>query len=83
VQGHHGDKGAARADVVLPAAAYTEKAGLYANLEGRVQVVVGGRMGEGGGDARPGGCAQAGGVRIELLASTQAAWLPPTSPCCP
>eukprot|EP00798_Chlamydomonas_sp_ICE-L_P030410 gene30410-35415_t len=36
-QGHHGDKGAARADVVLPGAAYTEKAGLYANFEGRVQ----------------------------------------------
>ena len=36
-QGHHGDRGAARADVVLPGAAYTEKAGTYANLEGRVQ----------------------------------------------
>lgn len=36
-QGHHGDKGAARADVVLPGAAYTEKAGLYVNFEGRVQ----------------------------------------------
>lgn len=36
-QGHHGDKGAARADVVLPGAAYTEKTGLYVNLEGRVQ----------------------------------------------
>jgi NADH dehydrogenase/NADH:ubiquinone oxidoreductase subunit G len=37
VQGHHGDKGAARADVVLPGAAYTEKAGTYVNFEGRVQ----------------------------------------------
>ncbi|KIZ05603.1 NADH dehydrogenase (ubiquinone) Fe-Sprotein 1 [Monoraphidium neglectum] len=36
-QGHHGDKGAARADVVLPGAAYTEKSGTYVNLEGRVQ----------------------------------------------
>jgi anaerobic selenocysteine-containing dehydrogenase len=36
-QGHHGDKGAARADVVLPGAAYTEKSGLYVNFEGRVQ----------------------------------------------
>ncbi|KAF8071212.1 NADH dehydrogenase [ubiquinone] iron-sulfur protein 1 [Scenedesmus sp. PABB004] len=36
-QGHHGDKGAARADVVLPGAAYTEKAGTYVNFEGRVQ----------------------------------------------
>src|SRR3546814_3975058 len=36
-QGHHGDKGAHRADVVLPGAAYTEKDGLYVNTEGRVQ----------------------------------------------
>lgn len=36
-QGHHGDKGAARADVILPGAAYTEKNGLYVNTEGRVQ----------------------------------------------
>ena len=36
-QGHHGDAGAARADVILPGAAYTEKEGLYVNLEGRVQ----------------------------------------------
>jgi len=36
-QGHHGDKGAHRADVILPGAAYTEKDGTYVNLEGRVQ----------------------------------------------
>jgi len=36
-QGHHGDAGAHRADVVLPGAAYTEKDGIYVNLEGRVQ----------------------------------------------
>ncbi|HEY4343257.1 MAG TPA: NADH-quinone oxidoreductase subunit NuoG [Parvibaculum sp.] len=36
-QGTHGDKGAHRADVILPGAAYTEKDGLYANTEGRVQ----------------------------------------------
>ncbi|MDE8654167.1 NADH-quinone oxidoreductase subunit NuoG [Novosphingobium album (ex Liu et al. 2023)] len=36
--GHHGDKGAHAADVVLPAAAYTEKAGTYVNTEGRVQM---------------------------------------------
>ena len=36
-QGHHGDKGAARADVILPGAAYTEKNGTYVNTEGRVQ----------------------------------------------
>jgi NADH-quinone oxidoreductase subunit G len=36
-QGHHGDAGAHRADVVLPGAAYTEKPGTYVNTEGRVQ----------------------------------------------
>ncbi len=36
-QGHHGDRGAARADVILPGAAYTEKGGTYVNTEGRVQ----------------------------------------------
>ena len=35
--GTHGDRGAHRADLVLPGAAYTEKAGLYVNTEGRVQ----------------------------------------------
>jgi NADH-quinone oxidoreductase subunit G len=37
-QGHHGDRGAARADVVLPGAAYTEKDGTYLNTEGRAQL---------------------------------------------
>ncbi|KAJ3577821.1 hypothetical protein NPX13_g2744 [Xylaria arbuscula] len=37
-QGHHGDKGAQIADIVLPGAAYTEKAGTYVNTEGRVQM---------------------------------------------
>jgi NADH-quinone oxidoreductase subunit G len=36
-QGSHGDSGATYADVILPGAAYTEKDGLYANFEGRVQ----------------------------------------------
>ena len=36
-QGHHGDAGARRADVILPGAAYTEKHGTYVNTEGRVQ----------------------------------------------
>ncbi len=36
-QGHHGDKGAHRADVILPGSAYTEKNGTYVNTEGRVQ----------------------------------------------
>ncbi|MBL6946186.1 MAG: NADH-quinone oxidoreductase subunit G [Rhodospirillales bacterium] len=37
-QGHHGDAGAARADVILPGAAYTEKNATYVNTEGRVQL---------------------------------------------
>lgn len=36
-QGHHGDKGAAFADVILPGAAYTEKTGTFVNTEGRTQ----------------------------------------------
>jgi len=36
-QGHHGDAGAHRADVILPGAAYTEKSATYVNTEGRVQ----------------------------------------------
>jgi NADH-quinone oxidoreductase subunit G len=36
-QGHHGDAGAHRADVILPGSAYTEKHGTYVNTEGRVQ----------------------------------------------
>ena len=35
--GSHGDRGVAHADVILPAAAYSEKHGIYVNLEGRVQ----------------------------------------------
>ena len=37
-QGHHGDRGAQIADIILPGAAYTEKAGTYINTEGRVQM---------------------------------------------
>ncbi|HEX8570144.1 MAG TPA: NADH-quinone oxidoreductase subunit NuoG [Caulobacteraceae bacterium] len=36
--GTHGDRGAHRADVILPSAAYTEKSGIYVNMEGRVQM---------------------------------------------
>jgi NADH-quinone oxidoreductase subunit G len=36
--GSHGDRGAHRADVILPGAAYSEKSGIYVNLEGRVQM---------------------------------------------
>ena len=49
-QGHHGDRGAARADVVLPGAAYTEKDATYVNTEGRVQLAR--RAGFPPGDAR-------------------------------
>ena len=35
--GHHGDKGAHHADVILPGATYAEKSGTWVNLEGRVQ----------------------------------------------
>ncbi|MCB1532418.1 MAG: NADH-quinone oxidoreductase subunit G [Alphaproteobacteria bacterium] len=37
-QGHHGDHGAARADVILPGSAYSEKDGIYVNMEGRPQL---------------------------------------------
>jgi NADH-quinone oxidoreductase subunit G len=36
--GTHGDRGASRADVILPGAAYPEKSATYVNTEGRVQV---------------------------------------------
>lgn len=35
--GHHGDKGAHAADIILPGATYAEKDGTYVNTEGRVQ----------------------------------------------
>jgi NADH-quinone oxidoreductase subunit G len=37
-QGSHGDRGAHRADVILPGAAYTEQSGTFVNLEGRPQM---------------------------------------------
>ncbi|MFN6976805.1 MAG: molybdopterin-dependent oxidoreductase, partial [Gemmobacter sp.] len=37
-QGSHGDRGAHRADIILPAAAWTEENGLFVNLEGRPQL---------------------------------------------
>jgi len=39
-QGSHGDRGAHRADVILPAAAYTEETGLFVNTEGRPQLAL-------------------------------------------
>jgi NADH-quinone oxidoreductase subunit G len=49
-QGTHGDRGAHRADVILPGAAYTEKSAIYVNTEGRVQMAD--RAGFPPGDAR-------------------------------
>ncbi|WP_275790612.1 NADH-quinone oxidoreductase subunit NuoG [Pararhizobium gei] len=48
--GSHGDEGAHGADVILPAATYTEKSGTWVNTEGRVQM--GNRAGFAPGDAR-------------------------------
>lgn len=49
-QGSHGDRGAHRADVILPAATYTEESGIYVNTEGRVQMTA--RAGFAPGDAK-------------------------------
>jgi NADH-quinone oxidoreductase subunit G len=49
-QGSHGDRGAHRADVILPGAAWTEQSGIYANTEGRPQMA--NRAGFPPGDAR-------------------------------
>ncbi len=48
--GSHGDNGAHYADVILPAATYTEKSGTWVNTEGRVQM--GNRAGFPPGEAR-------------------------------
>ena len=49
-QGSHGDRGAHRADVILPAAAYTEESAIFVNTEGRPQMTA--RAGFAPGDAR-------------------------------
>ncbi|ABD54100.1 NADH-quinone oxidoreductase subunit NuoG [Jannaschia sp. CCS1] len=49
-QGSHGDRGAHRADVILPGAAYTEETGIFVNTEGRPQMAQ--RAGFPPGDAR-------------------------------
>lgn len=49
-QGSHGDRGAHRADVILPSAAYTEEGGIFVNTEGRPQMAL--RAGFAPGDAR-------------------------------
>ena len=37
-QGHHGDKAVSRADLIIPTPCFTEKEGIYVNMEGRVQI---------------------------------------------
>ncbi len=49
-QGSHGDRGAHRADVILPGAAYPEEGGLFVNTEGRPQLAL--RAGFGPGEAK-------------------------------
>jgi NADH-quinone oxidoreductase subunit G len=49
-QGSHGDRGAHRADVILPAAAFTEETGIFVNTEGRPQIA--GRAGFPPGEAK-------------------------------
>ncbi len=39
-QGSHGDRGANRADIILPAAAYTEESGMFVSTEGRPQLAM-------------------------------------------
>jgi NADH-quinone oxidoreductase subunit G len=39
-QGSHGDRGAHRADIILPGAAWTEENGLFVNTEGRPQLAM-------------------------------------------
>ena len=39
-QGSHGDRGAHNADIIFPAAAYTEESGLFVNTEGRPHYVI-------------------------------------------
>jgi len=39
-QGSHGDRGAHRADLILPSAAYTEENALFVNTEGRPQLAM-------------------------------------------
>ncbi|MEQ3642000.1 MAG: NADH-quinone oxidoreductase subunit NuoG [Paracoccus sp. (in: a-proteobacteria)] len=47
-QGSHGDRGAHRADIILPAACYTEEMGLFVNTEGRPQLAMRANFAPGG-----------------------------------
>jgi NADH-quinone oxidoreductase subunit G len=51
-QGSHGDRGANRADIIFPAAAYTEESGIFVNTEGRPQMAQ--RAGFAPGEAKEG-----------------------------
>ena len=80
-QGHHGDAGAHRADLILPGAAYTEKDGLYVNTEGRLQAAPPGDRCAGTGAGRledPAGVIGASGQDIVLRQH----WLPCGSALC-
>ncbi len=67
-QGSHGDRGAHRADVILPAAAYTEESAIFVNTEGRPQMAQ--RA------AFPPGAAREGWAIIRALSSELGAELP-------
>lgn len=49
-RGSHGDRGAHRADIILPAAAYPEEQGVFVNTEGRPQLAL--RAGHPPGEAK-------------------------------
>lgn len=66
--GHHGDRGAHAADIILPSTAYHEKTGLYVNTEGRVQ--------QANQATPPVGCAKTDGEIIKILADTLNLTLP-------
>ena len=53
-QGSHGDRGAHRADIILPGAAYTEESGLFVNTEGRPQLALEGWLCAGRGQRKLG-----------------------------
>ena len=67
-QGSHGDRGAHRADVILPGAAYTEENGLFVNTEGRPQLAHARRLCSGRGQGKLGD--PAGAVWRELGCKT-------------
>lgn len=69
-QGHHGDRGASMADLILPGAAYTEKTAIYVNTEGRVQKS---KL-----SFFPPGAAKNDATTIDMLMASAEGGLPPT-----